>query len=174
MNVDSTIVAGIEIPSTGPIFLAVVGIHILLGLACVAAGAAAMLSEKRRGRHSTFGTTYFWGLAALFASVTFLSAMRWIEDYHLFVLGALSFGSACLGRTSLRRHWRGWPRLHIGSMGMSYILMLIAFYVDNGRQLPLWEELPLFTYWLLPLVFGMPLIIRALLWHPILRKHSLP
>lgn len=80
MSVDSTTVAGIEIPSTDPIFLALVGIHILLGLVCVAVGAAAILSEKRRGRHSTFGATYFWCLVALFASATLLSVMRWVED----------------------------------------------------------------------------------------------
>lgn len=52
---ETTIVAGIEIPSTDPAFLAVVlGVHIPLGLACVVIGAIAMLSEKRRGRHSRF------------------------------------------------------------------------------------------------------------------------
>lgn len=62
---ETTIVAGIEIPSTDPVFLAVVlGVHIPLGVACVAIGAIAMLSEKRRGRHSKFGTNYFWCLLA--------------------------------------------------------------------------------------------------------------
>lgn len=41
----------------------------------------AMLSEKRRGRHSKFGTIYFWCLLALFGSATFLSLMRWDENY---------------------------------------------------------------------------------------------
>ena len=49
-------------------------------------------------------------------------------------------------------------------MGLSYILMLVAFYVDNGKQLPLWKDLPHFTYWLIPMAVGIPLIIRALLW----------
>ena len=71
---ETTIVAGIEIPSTDPVFLAVVlGVHIPLGIACVAIGAIAMLSPKRRGRHSRFGTIYFWCLLALSASATFLS-----------------------------------------------------------------------------------------------------
>ena len=42
-----TEIAGIEIPSTDPVFLSVVGVHILLGLACVISGAIAMLSTKR-------------------------------------------------------------------------------------------------------------------------------
>ena len=175
MTVDSTIVSGIEIPSSDPVFLAmVVAIHIPLGLACVSFGAVTMTSEKQRGRHSSFGKLYYWCLFALFASATVLSIMRWYENYHLFVLGALSFASAWLGRTALRRRWRKWPRLHITGMGFSYILMLIAFYVDNGKQLPLWKDLPHFLYWLLPLAAGIPLVIRALLKHPLARAQSLP
>jgi len=29
-------------------------------------------------------------------------------------------------------------------MSLSYVLMLIAFYVDNGKQLPIWKDLPHF------------------------------
>jgi len=55
-----TSVAAIEIPSTDPLFLAVVlGVHLPLGLMCVVVGAFAMLSKKGRGRHSTLGTIYF-------------------------------------------------------------------------------------------------------------------
>ena len=175
MTDDSTIILGIEIPSRDPLFLSViVGIHIPLGLACVVFGAIAMFSEKRRGRHSKTGKVYYWCLLALFASATFLSVMRWAENYHLFILGALSFASAWLGRRALRERWRYCVRLHITGMGMSYVLMLIAFYVDNGKQLPLWKDLPHFIYWLLPLAVGLPLIVRALLWHPLVRKPSLP
>jgi uncharacterized membrane protein len=163
-----TIVAGIEIPSTDPVFLAVVlAVHIPLGLACVAIGAIAMLSKKRRGRHSKFGTIYFWCLLALSASATLLSLMRWNENYHLFILGVMSFACAWIGRTALRRRWWGWVRLHIAGMGLSYVLMLVAFYVDNGRQLPLWKDLPHFMYWLIPMAVGVPLIIRALLRPPL-------
>jgi uncharacterized membrane protein len=171
MTDGSTVILGIEVPSSDPIFLAVVvGIHIPLGLACVVFGAVAMLSKKRRGRHSTFGKVYYWCLLALFTSATFLSVMRWAENYHLFILGALSFASAWLGRRALRERWRYWTRLHITGMGFSYVLLLIAFYVDNGKQLPLWKDLPHFTYWLLPLAGGIPLIVWALLWHPLVRK----
>jgi uncharacterized membrane protein len=175
MTDDSTIILGIEIPSSDPLFLSVVvGIHIPLGLACVVFGAIAMFSEKRRGRHSKIGKVYYWCLLALFASATFLSVMRWAENYHLFILGALSFASAWLGRRALRERWRYCVRLHITGMGISYVLMLIAFYVDNGKQLPLWKDLPHFVYWLLPLAVGLPLIVRALLWHPRVRKPGLP
>jgi uncharacterized membrane protein len=163
---------GIEIPSTDPVFLAAVGIHILLGIACVIVGALAILSKKRQGRHSSFGKVYFWSLLALFASVTFLSVMRWAEDYHLFVLGALSFASAWLGRTSVRRSWPARFRVHLTGMGFSYILLLVAFYVDNGKQLPMWKDLPAFTYWLLPFAVGTPIIMWALFRHPVVTRHS--
>jgi hypothetical protein len=171
----STVILGIEIPSTDPVFLAVVvAIHIPLGMACVALGAVAMLSEKRRGRHSTFGKLYYWCLLALFASATILSIMRWRENYHLFILGVSSFASAWVGRAALRQRWPYWVRLHLTGIGLSYVLMLIAFYVDNGKQLPLWKDLPHFVYWLLPLTIGVPLIVRALLRHPLVRAPSLP
>jgi hypothetical protein len=49
--------------------------------------------------------------------------------------------------------------------------MLIAFYVDNGKQLPVWRDLPHVIYWLLPLAVAMPLIIRALFKHPLVRAY---
>jgi hypothetical protein len=86
----------------------------------------------------------------------------------LFILGALSFAAAYLGRQARRQHRRNWARLHIIGMGASYVLLLIAFYVDNGKQLPIWKELPHFTYWLLPLAVGIPLIFAlccGIRWH---------
>jgi len=168
MTDGSTIVGGIEIPSTDPLFLAVVmAVHIPLGITCTVVGVVAMLSRKQRGRHTTFGKIYYWALLALFASATFLSIMRWAENHHLFILGALSFAAGWAGRAAMRRRWRHWARLHIAGMGMSYVIMMIAFYVDNGKQLPLWRDLPHAAYWLLPLAVGLPLILRALVWHPL-------
>ena len=105
-----------------------------------------MLSQKRPGRYPRYGTIYFWCLAGIFLTSTSLAAVRWAEDYHLFILGALSFAAAFLGRQARRRRWRYWIRLHITGMGASYVLLLIAFYVDNGKQLPIWQKLPHFTF----------------------------
>jgi hypothetical protein len=171
MNGNATNIGGILIPSTDPVFLAVViGLHIPLGIACVIAGAVAMLLRKGRGRHSKFGTIYFWCLLALSASATLLSIVRWSENHHLFILGACAFGSAWFGRSALRYRWRQWNRLHLTGMSLSYVLMLIAFYVDNGKQLPIWRDLPHVAYWLIPLVVAAPLLIRALLYHPLVRS----
>jgi hypothetical protein len=169
VTADTTIVAGIEVPSVSPLFLTVVTIHVLFGIVCVITGVIAMLSEKRRGRHPIFGTIYYWCLSAVFATATVLAAARWTEDYHLFILGALSFGAASFGRTARRQRRRSWVKLHITGMGLSYIFLVTAFYVDNGHSLPLWKELSPITYWLLPGAAGIPLIVRTLLRHPLAR-----
>jgi hypothetical protein len=51
MTGTSITVAGVEIPSSDPAFLAVVAVHVLFGLACTITGITAMLSPKRSGRH---------------------------------------------------------------------------------------------------------------------------
>jgi uncharacterized membrane protein len=164
---NTTVVLGIPLPSTDPVFLAIVGVHVLVGLAAVITGAVAMLSKKGRGRHSNLGTLYFWCLFGVFVTMSALSFMRWADNYHLFILGTLSFASAYFGRTAARRRWHQWPRLHLTGMGASYILMLTAFYVDNGKNLPVWKELPEIAFWLLPSAIGVPVILYALFRHPL-------
>jgi hypothetical protein len=164
------VVAGIEIPSSNPAFLVVVGVHVLLGLAGTITGIIAMLSAKRAGRHPLFGSIYFWCLSGVFVTASALAAVRWAEDYHLFVLGTLTFAAAYLGRMARRKRWGNWVKIHITGMGTSYILLLVAFYVDNGKSLPLWKDLPPIAYWLVPAAVGIPLIVRALLWHPLAQR----
>ena len=159
---------GIPVPSTDPIFLAIVGVHVVLGLSAVIAGAVAMFSTKGRGRHSRAGKSYFWLLLGVFLTMSTLSAMRWSPNRHLFILGTLSFLAACSGRIAAGRYESRWLRLHVVSMGASYVLMLTAFYVDNGRNLPLWRDLPTWALWVLPAAVGFPLILRALLRHPLI------
>ncbi len=165
-----TVFAGLPIPSKSPLFLTLIGLHVLLGVLCVIAGAIAILSRKGRGRHSRFGTIYFWGLAAVVLSAGVLAAMRWSEDYDLFVLGGLAFASAFIGRTAMRRRWSGWLRIHIAGLGYSYVVLLTAFYVDNGKNLPLWRHLPPIAFWLLPSALGIPIIAYQLLRHRLVRE----
>jgi hypothetical protein len=67
-----------------------------------------------------------------------------------------------LARTAMRHRWRRFIVVHIVGMGAAYILMLTAFYVDNGKSLPVWKQLPVVAYWVAPSFVGIPLIIRAL------------
>jgi hypothetical protein len=114
------------------------------------------------------GTLYYRSLTVVVASAAWLAALRWPQDAYLLVLGTLAFAAATLGRTARRRRWRwrrwrwGWIGLHLTGMSASSILLLTAFYVDNGKNLPVWRALPHLTYWLLPSAIGLPLVARAL------------
>jgi hypothetical protein len=158
------VVGGIPIPFDSPVLLALVGVHVLAGLACVLTGLAAMVAQKGPGRHMRFGTLYYRSLLIVWATMAVLSAMRWAEDYHLFILGTLATAGAFVGRRAVRRQR---VRVHVIGMGSSYILLLTAFYVDNGAHLPLWRELPPLAYWLFPAAIGLPLIVATLRRHPL-------
>jgi hypothetical protein len=88
--------------------------------------------------------------------------MRWRQDYHLFIIGAAAFTAATIGYQHRRRHRPG-DTGHIAGMGAAYVLMLTAFYVDNGPHLPLWDRLPTLAFWLLPSAIGAPIITRAII-----------
>jgi uncharacterized membrane protein YoaK (UPF0700 family) len=161
------IVLGIPIPSSSRLFLAIVAVHVAAGLICAIAGVVAMLSTKRAGRHPAAGTIYFWSLLIVFVTMCSLSILRWPADNQLLVLGVLSFAAGAVGRTARRHLWRGWARIHMTGMALSYILLLTAFYVDNGPHLPVWRHLSPLVYWLLPSLVGLPILIHALLRHPL-------
>ena len=166
MTDPGVVVLGIPIPSSSPLFLSIVAIHVVAGLICTVAGIVAMLNPKRAGSHPSAGTVYYWSLVVVFLTMAALSILRWPHNIHLFLLGILSFGAGVVGRRARRRLWRRWLPVHITGMAVSYILLLTAFYVDNGPHLPLWRMLPPLAFWLLPSLVGLPLLIWAL------RRHS--
>lgn len=133
-------------------------VHIASGLTAVVTGATAMLSPKRSGWHPRAGATYYTALCVLCATAVGMAAVRWLEDAYLVVLGALSLAAASLGYVARRRRWPGWIRMHILGMGASYIVLLTAFYVDNGPRLPLWDRLPVLVFWIVPSLIGSPLV----------------
>jgi len=154
-------ILGLQLPENGSLFLALLSVHVTAALAAVISGAwAALAPRKERGRHTRLGDLYFWAICAVFATATAMAAMRWREDYHLFLIGTIAFGGALTGLMARRRHRPG-DTAHIIGMGGSYIALLTAFYVDNGKQLPLWDRLPTAAYWLLPGLIGVPIIHRA-------------
>lgn len=166
----TTVLLGIPIPSTDPVFLTLISIHIVFGIAATITGAVAMMIKKGRGRHSRFGTLYFWALVGVCVTMGILSGMRWRENYHLFILGTLAFAAVYLGRRSAGRYDLLGLRLHIVGMGASYVFMLTAFYVDNGKNLPFWRELSPAAFWVIPAVAGIPFIVRAMFRHPLVRR----
>ena len=140
-------------------------IHIPAGITCVIAGALAALSRKRAGRHPKLGDVYCWALGVLFVSSSAVSVLRWPHDVHLLVMGLVSFGLASAGYVARKVHWAGWTTIHVLGMGLSYIVLLTAFYVDNGPHLPLWNRLPPVAFWVGPGVIGLPLVGWGLARH---------
>jgi hypothetical protein len=172
MNGNPISVAGIEIPSDTPYFLALISVHILAALVCVVAGIIAMLAKKQPGRHPKAGNTYFYSLIVVFLTVILIAILRWQEDLHLFILGFLSFSLAFAGRLAEKKRWNKWPYYHVSCMGLSYIILVTAFYVDNGRFLPLWKDLPTIVYWTLPGFIGIPIILITLKRHPVIAAYD--
>ena len=161
------VVLGIPIPSTARGFLTILTIHVGAGLVCAVAGIVAMLAPKQPGRHPRAGGVYFWSLVVVFLTMTVLTILRWPANKHLFVLGVASFVAGAVGRRARRRMQQGWAPVHVSGMATSYILLLTAFYVDNGPHLPLWRTLPRLVHWLLPSVIGVPMLWWVLRRHPL-------
>src|SRR5262245_40740596 len=118
MTDEGVVVLGVPIPSSSPLFLSIVAVHVAAGLICTVAGVVAMLAPKRSGRHPSAGTVYYWSLVVVFLTMTALSILRWPHNIHLFVLGILSFGAGAVGRMAKRRLWPGWLRVHVAGMAL--------------------------------------------------------
>jgi hypothetical protein len=154
-------ILGDHVGSSAPVFLAFLAVHIAAGLAAVVTGAVAALTRKGSRRHVGAGRWYYRAISVVFVTAAILAAMRWRQDYYLFIIGAVAFTAATIGYQHRRRHRPG-DTGHIAGMGTAYVAMLTAFYVDNGPHLPLWDHLPAFAFWLLPAAVGAPVIARAI------------
>jgi hypothetical protein len=155
-------ILGDQVGPAAPVFLMFLAVHVLAGLTAVATGATAALVRKGSPRHIRAGRWYYRAITVLFATATVLAAMRWRQDYYLFIIGAVAFTAATIGYQHRRRHRPG-DTGHITGMGIAYVAMLTAFYVDNGPHLPLWDHLPTLAFWLLPSAIGAPVIARAVI-----------
>jgi hypothetical protein len=155
-------ILGTEVGSTAPVFLAFLAVHVLAGITAVASGAVAALARKGGPRHIQAGRLYYRAITVVFITAAILAAVRWRQDYYLFILGATAFTAATIGYQHRRRHRPG-NTGHIAGMGTAYVVMVTAFYVDNGPHLPLWDRLPTLAFWLLPSAIGAPIITRAII-----------
>lgn len=160
---------GIIIPDNSPLFLTLIAIHVLAALVCIVAALFAIFTKKTDKLHPKFGTIYFWSMLIVFITSIAVSVIRWPLDNHLLALGSLSFGFAFTGRMAQRNKWKYRMRWHLICMTMSFIILLTAFYVDNGKNLPLWKLLPELFYWIIPGAIGIPIMIYVLRHHPLTR-----
>ena len=135
--------------------------HVVAGLAAVVAGALAMLVTKGGLRHRRAGMTYLIAVTILMLTGSVLAVEGFAARRHLLFLGIATFALAAVGYAMRLRRPRQWKAYHLLAMGMSYIVMLTAFYVDNGPRLPLWWRLPNWMLWLLPSLVGFVPLLRA-------------
>ncbi len=159
--VDSAPFLGLDVASTTAVFFVVLGIHVGAAIVALVSGIVAMLAHKGPGRHPRAGRWYLGAILVIFASACVLASYRWPEDAPLVIVGGLSAAAAVFGFT-YRRLRRPGDVPHILAMGVSYIAMLTAFYVDNGPHLPIWNLLPPIAFWFLPSLVGVPLVAVAI------------
>lgn len=92
--------------------------------------------------------------------------MRWQENWHLVPIGLVAGTALAIGWLDRRRTTEGHDRVHLAAMGCSYVALLTGFYVDNGPHLPLWQYLPDWSFWVLPSLVGLPIIVAAVRRRP--------
>jgi multisubunit Na+/H+ antiporter MnhF subunit len=100
-----------------------------------------------------------------------LSFQHWETSAYLFFIALVGYGLALGGygaRRFRQKPWmmrvlgKNWVIAHIvGTIG-SYIVLLTGFYVDNAHLIPLLNQLPSLTFWVLPTVIGIPFIVLSL------------
>lgn len=135
-----------------------ISMHIPAGVTAVIAGVIAMFAPKGRWLHRRAGLVYLVAILVLVTTAAGLVGTRGLQFAHLLLLGFLAAGLAWWGYQSRRSR----QKYHILGMGTSYVVMLTAFYVDNGPKLPFWNQFPDLAFWILPSLIGLPLVARAL------------
>jgi hypothetical protein len=158
--VDAEPFLGLDVASTTVMFLTFLGVHVAGAIVAIVAGVVAMVARKGAGRHTRAGQWYLGALLVVFATACVLASFRWPADLPLVIVGGVSAASALYGFIFRRMHRPG-DVPHILAMGVSYIAMLTAFYVDNGPHLPVWNLLPPLAFWFLPTLVGLPILARA-------------
>jgi uncharacterized membrane protein len=120
---------------------------------------------------TTAGVGYLWAYTVVFLTATILSVQRWGADAYLFVLAVLGYSLALGGYSTRRfRHtpWlhrllgEYWVIAHLTGMISSYVVLLTAFYVDNGHLFPIVNRLPTIVFWLAPSLVAIPFLVRAI------------
>jgi uncharacterized membrane protein len=146
-------------------------VHALAGLTSVVTGAVAFSVPKGPARHHRWGQRYLWAYTVVFLTATILSVQRWGADAYLFGLAILGYSLALAGYSARRFRQNSWlHRLlgdywviaHLTGMISSYVVLLTAFYVDNGHLFPGVNRLPTIVFWLAPSLVAIPFLVRAI------------
>lgn len=146
-------------------------IHAWAGLATGITGIGAFRAPKRRGRHHWWGKSYLWSYTLVFLTATILSIQRWEADAYLFFLALVGYSCALTGYGARRFRQQSWVRCilgqgwivgHIVGVIGSYMILWTAFYVDNAHLIPGLNRFPTLTFWVLPILIGLPFLVVSL------------
>ncbi len=118
-------------------------VHALAGMTAGITGVVTFSMPKRRGRHHRWGKCYMWAYTVVFLTATILSVEHWTADARRIV-------------------GQQWVVAHIVGMIGSYVILWTAFYVDNAHLIPLLNQLPQLTFWILPTVIALPFLVLSL------------
>src|SRR5699024_98487 len=140
--------------------------QILPGLTGVVRGATAASTRNGGSTHVRFGRLYGWALVAIIATMAAMAGMRWQENWHLGPIGLVAGTALAIGWLDRRRPTEGHDRVHLRALGRSHGALLTGFYVDNGPHLPRWQYLPDWSFWVLPSLVGLPIIVAAVRRRP--------
>jgi hypothetical protein len=146
-------------------------VHALAGLTTTVLGIVTFSVPKGPTRHHRWGERYLWAYTVVFLTATILSVQRWSADAYLFVLAVIGY-SVALGGYSARRFRQSpwlqrtlgeyWVIAHLTGMIASYVVLLTAFYVDNGHFFPGVNRLPTLTFWVAPTLIAIPFLVRSI------------
>ena len=159
------------IDGSPPSFFFPLVVHGLAGLTTGITGIMAFRVPKGPGRHHRWGKRYLWAYTFVFLTATILSLQRWHADAYLFFLAVLGYGFALVGYTarrfrqtpSLRRVLaEQWVVVHLVGMIGSYVVLWTAFYVDNAHLIPLLNQFPSLTFWVLPSLISLPFMALSI------------
>jgi hypothetical protein len=140
------------------LFSWLLALHIAAGCLCLLSGAIAILSKKRRGRHTIAGELYHGGFVAILVTSVTMAILHWSTSAYLFYIGIFSYSLAAVGYFARKRRIRGWLGVHIGGMLGSYIAIITAVLVVNAPHTPLLSGIPILWLWFAPTIVGTPLI----------------
>jgi FtsH-binding integral membrane protein len=135
-------------------------IHIITGTVCLITGLIAMLSKKKRGKHTFSGELYHWAYVIVLITAVVMAIMYWEKNAHLFFIALFSYSFALMGYLAVKKKWKNWLASHIGGMLGSYIGIVTATIVVNIPRIPLLNQLPSLIFWFLPTIIGVPLITK--------------
>jgi multisubunit Na+/H+ antiporter MnhF subunit len=146
-------------------------VHALAGMTAGITGVVTFRMPKRPGRQHRWGTRYLWAYTVVFCTAIILSVQHWPADAYLFALATLGYGLA-LSAYAARRFrqepvvrrvvGKQWVVAHIVGMIGSYTILWTAFYVDNAHLIPLLNQLPQLTFWILPTVIAFPFLVVSI------------